>query len=260
VSNATAWWGLRGYSAAVSNGTTKAINLRASGNNATSDFVILSNGALDVASISTFLTTNGGSLFVTELYDQTGNGNHLTQATAANQPGFSLSVLGSFAAINVTGSGSGTIMGTSSISYSSTLTMSHVAQFTNSTSDMILGGPSGENFRFVRANVGGTANVVNINGGGTDGANVSSTNSTWRAWQSLYNGTSSILYQDGSSNAESLSALTAGSNFFSLFNRGGLTGFNWIGYFMETGMWNATLFTGGQAGSMNSNQHNYYGF
>jgi hypothetical protein len=92
VSGATAWWGLRGYNAAVSNGVTKSVNIRRASDNSTQDFVILSNGNLDTASIATFISGTTG--FVTKLYDQTGNGNDASQATAANQPQIFLNAIG----------------------------------------------------------------------------------------------------------------------------------------------------------------------
>lgn len=154
VSGATAWYGLRGYSAAfAATGTGKAVNVRRASDNATMDIVILANGNLDITTANTFATVDAtasasatasttlnltgvsstphvgstitgagvtqpcyvisvGSftagagtvvvnqaqtlaavsisiqygLFVTEAYDQSGNGNHATQATAGNQP------------------------------------------------------------------------------------------------------------------------------------------------------------------------------
>jgi hypothetical protein len=91
VSGATVWVGLRGYSNAASTGTTKAVKLRRDSDNTTSDFFILNNGSLDVASVALFAGV--ANLFVDTLYDQTGNANHLVQATLAKQPNL---VLGGF--------------------------------------------------------------------------------------------------------------------------------------------------------------------
>lgn len=94
VSGATAWYGLRAYSAAVAaTGTQKAVNIRASGDNATTDILILPTGKLDVATAAAFQTAHGGNLFVTAAYDQTWNSNDISQATAANQPQLNLSPL-----------------------------------------------------------------------------------------------------------------------------------------------------------------------
>lgn len=59
VSGATAWYGLRAYSAAVAaTGTQKAVNVRRASDNATQDILILTNGNLDVASYNTFVGTD----------------------------------------------------------------------------------------------------------------------------------------------------------------------------------------------------------
>src|SRR5262249_36067713 len=92
VSGAFGWWGLRAYNFATIGNS--CIRLRRSSDNAEQDFVTLSpSGALDVASISSF--KGAANLFVSKTYDQTGNGRDLAQSTAANQPTFTLSGLGS---------------------------------------------------------------------------------------------------------------------------------------------------------------------
>lgn len=59
VSGATAWYGLRGYSAAyAATGTGKSLNVRRASDNATQDIVILTTGAFDIASYNTFVGTD----------------------------------------------------------------------------------------------------------------------------------------------------------------------------------------------------------
>jgi Alpha-L-arabinofuranosidase B, catalytic len=65
-------------------GTGKSIQVRRSSDNTTQDINLLSSGLLDVASMLTFVGANNG--FVSKLYDQSGNTNDFSQATAANQP------------------------------------------------------------------------------------------------------------------------------------------------------------------------------
>ncbi len=80
-----AWYGLRGYSAAVAApGTQKAITVRRASDNTTQDIVILNTGSLDVASLTTFINATTG--FVTKWFDQTGNGFDVVQATSGSQP------------------------------------------------------------------------------------------------------------------------------------------------------------------------------
>lgn len=59
VASATAWYGLRAYSAAVAaTGTQKAVNVRRASDNATQDILILTSGALNIASANTFATVD----------------------------------------------------------------------------------------------------------------------------------------------------------------------------------------------------------
>lgn len=59
VSGATAWYGLRGYSAAyAATGTGKSVNIRRASNNDTQDIFILTTGAFDIASYNTFVGTD----------------------------------------------------------------------------------------------------------------------------------------------------------------------------------------------------------
>jgi hypothetical protein len=74
VPNALVWFGLRAYSAATVG--TAAIRLIRSSDSAQSDFNTLSTGALDTASISSFI--GGGSATVAKWYDQSGNSRDAT--------------------------------------------------------------------------------------------------------------------------------------------------------------------------------------
>lgn len=62
---------------------TAAIRVRRSSDNAEQD-IGFTGSALDTTSLASFVGAN--SAFVTTVYDQTGNGFHKVQATAANQP------------------------------------------------------------------------------------------------------------------------------------------------------------------------------
>jgi len=69
-----------------------AIRIRRSSDNAEQDFGFSGND-LDVAAISTFI--GAGTAYVKTLYDQSGNGNHLSQTSTGNQPTLTLSGLNS---------------------------------------------------------------------------------------------------------------------------------------------------------------------
>src|SRR5262249_30795804 len=94
---------LRAYTRASIGGN--AIRLRRDSDSGEQDFVTITGGGLDLASITSF--KGAANLFVTKLYDQTGGGRDLIQATAANQPAFILAALGSNPVIRFDGAGSG---------------------------------------------------------------------------------------------------------------------------------------------------------
>lgn len=61
-----------------------SIRVRRDSDNAEQDILLDSNDELDTASLASFVGAN--SAFVVTFYDQTGNGEHATNATAAQQP------------------------------------------------------------------------------------------------------------------------------------------------------------------------------
>jgi hypothetical protein len=71
---------------------TNAVRLREDGGNTEQNFATIAGGGLDLAAIATFKGAN--NLFVVTLYDQVGSA-HLTNATADQQPLFTLAGLGS---------------------------------------------------------------------------------------------------------------------------------------------------------------------
>ncbi len=91
VSGAFAWWGLRAYSNAAI-GQPIANIIRASDS---LSMVVNSTitGGFDVAAATTFCAST--TCKVSQLYDQTGNGHHLVQATGGNQPALNLACIGS---------------------------------------------------------------------------------------------------------------------------------------------------------------------
>ena len=78
---ASAAYGMRLLSSSYAG---NAVNVRRGSDNAQSDIGFTANGDLDSVALKTFV--GAGNAYVTALYDQSGNGLNLTQATAANQP------------------------------------------------------------------------------------------------------------------------------------------------------------------------------
>lgn len=71
---------------------TNIVRLRRDSDNAESDFAADASGDLDAAAVTAWAA--GANLFAVTSYDQSGNGNHLTMATAGTQPPFSLTAVG----------------------------------------------------------------------------------------------------------------------------------------------------------------------
>ncbi len=80
----TSMFGCYGTSRLLTAYSGAALQVRRSSDNATQDIAFLSGGGLDTASMLSFC--GGGNGFVSIFYDQSGNGKHLTQSTAAMQP------------------------------------------------------------------------------------------------------------------------------------------------------------------------------
>jgi hypothetical protein len=252
VSGASAWWGFRAYSQLKAG--TAAINLRRDSDNATSDFSTLANGNLDIASITTW--ASGANLFVTKLYDQTGNGFDVAQATAAHQPTFQTNAISSSLPGINTASASG-YLASSSIAVSTTslpFTVSFVAartggsivnasavtEFNDGSLQIGFSNVSAELFCYFPYSYSGTA---------TEGA--------LHAAQLVANGASSDLNVDG---------VVDTVNFTSVFSvkyglLAYLAGANPLfGLLAEVGIWGAVAFTPTQSSNMYANQHTYWGF
>jgi hypothetical protein len=255
VSGAKGWWGLRAYSRATAG--TKAINLRASGNNATSDFNTLTNGNLDLASINSFLMANGGSLFVTKLYDQSGGGLDMAQATAANQPQFNSSVLGSFPSMGFVNASNLFLSASPYTIYAQPWTINAVARRTGNTANynaIITGAVCGDWFTSTLTDIDVETNIGIIATGLTE--------SNFHAIVGVGNGatTASMIYADGvtAGPAGGTTSFPGTSNIVYLGSDAAgpdvLTG-----NIMEGGLWNIA-FSSTQATNMISNQRTYWGF
>lgn len=79
-----------------------AVRIRESGGNTESDIGFLSSGFFDTTSFKTFVGANSG--YVVTWYDQSGNGNNVTQSTTGNQPLLTLNSKGNIPGIVFDGS------------------------------------------------------------------------------------------------------------------------------------------------------------
>lgn len=207
----TAWWGLRGYSAAVAaTGTQKAVQLRRASDSTTSDIVILTSGDLDVASATTFC--NATSCFAAIVYDQTA-GNacsaascDVVQATANKQPLFVFNCNGALPCLRTADA---------SIRTTGLLAANNFTPTTPAVTTVGNVVSSSASLFFTRVNGGGnsaqsrdgiihsTVNTVSLNGAtGTIG--VSGTDGTWQSAAGNINstGNTSVLNVGGTESTD----------------------------------------------------------
>ena len=248
VSGAIAWYGLRAYSAAVAaTGTQKAIKIRRASDNTTMDILILTSGALDTATASTFCAST--TCRVTEAYDQTGNGNHVLQATKGQQPQLVFNCIGSLPCLQFTGSSSQTL--SVSLIVPQPLTLSGTAEYTGGASQGDLMASSdgfSPSFGFAGNTVSEADDSSFISAAYVPG--------TFSAMQGVFHGASSAIYVNGAQTSGSVGnqSLSSAVGWGSWTSGGYLTG-----ELTEVGIW-ALAFNTSQQSSMNANQRSYWGF
>jgi hypothetical protein len=252
VSNARAWWGLRAYSGASIG--SNAVRLREDGGNTEQDFVTVSpDGGLDLVAIATFKGAN--NLFVTKLYDQTGNGLHAEQTGSAAQPAFTLAGLGALPILHCdpTGGADHLDVGTT-ITQASPYTFSWIFKRTGSfltQNNSVIGAGS------VQHGWGTTADMIFMYDG-TYASVTGVSNPAYHAVQTVSNTASSDINIDGTANpiSQGGGALT-GLTLAIFGNTGG--GNLSEGDGLEGGLWSGA-FSPAQSASMSANQHAYWGF
>lgn len=251
-----AWGGLRAYSAAVAaTGTQKALTVRRASDNTTQDILILTNGHLDVAAATTFLTATTG--FATKVFDQTGNGLDWIQATQANQPQF-LPTGGSTGLPTLSFNGTSHFLLAANPSVSAPATFSAVYNRTASANfavamDLDTGG------LFVVGNFN-SANKVYAEAGAGFVAVTSIADGSWHAIQANMSGNaSSDMFVDSARTTGTTNAATSAQIAVGAQVNGGTVANYFPGLISEFGLVAASM-TNGQEVSVDSNQRAYYGF
>lgn len=246
------WYGLRGLSAAfASPGTGKAITIVDQAGANSLDVVILSNGNLDVASVSAWITANSVSTTrISKLWDQSGSGFHLTAPTLAKSPVLTLSSLGAFPGMTYDFFAPSTLTSSAGVAtLAQPFTMSAVANHTaNNGNDFILADTTG-------IGIGSAVTVGKLFvSGGNVPLEANGSDSSPHAMQALVNNAAASMYVDGS--------LTSGSGIgtsgwsSSTLTSGAAVGNQYNGVIYEFGAW-ATDKTANNS-TMNSNQHTYW--
>lgn len=251
VASAASWWGLRGYSAAYSTGSNPAADVvDAATGLITTTVNILSNGNLDEATVLGL----GYAVKVKKLYDQSGNGQHLTQATLAAMPALTANAIGSLPGMTFAGAQELTNATFPGFTQNQPVTISTVIKRTGTFTT--------ENDWFVTSTGGffvagflNSANTVFTYAGGGVSSVGSIADNSFHAIQSVFNNAGqSVIYVDGVNTNVS----SAGANPVS----GPLTvgGSNFLtGVLMEIGDW-GVAFSGANNSAMDANQRSYWGF
>lgn len=256
VSGALGWWGLRAYSLASIG--SNAVRLRETGGSTEQDFATVAGGGLNLAAIAAFKGAN--NVFITKLYDQTGNGNDLVQATAIRQPQFLAGTLGTLPAIRYIVANPSALVTSTTFTQAQPFTWITVAQRSGGFStiaNIMSAGPTS-------ADQWGPYNAPN--GWFLDTAaalmNYSPvSDSAFHGLAVVPNGASTLIGVDGSLLTPPFSPGTTGLSADNLYTGTYIDDINnpFDGYSTEIGFWGSG-FTSGQIASMSTNQHTYWGF
>jgi len=261
VAGAFGWWGLRAYSLAKAG--TVAINLRRDSDNATLDFRTRSNGSLDVSSIASWL--GAANAFVTKLYDQTGNGNDLIQATGANQPSLILSGFGSFPTMRFGAVTTNWLITASGYSISQPYTVSFIAKrttFDSSYHAVFSSYNEGGQLGDMECDFDNASGFMGAWGDTATELQLPASENVFHSGEAVFNTASSIFCLDGTN------ALGAGGNGAIGGGVGGPGKFSMgmlqphgseslIGDIFECGFW-TSAFSLSQVAAVNSNKRSYW--
>jgi hypothetical protein len=250
VSGATRWVGLRAYM--LSTVGTNAVRLRRDSDNTEQDFVTVTGGGLDLASISTF--KGSANLFITKYYDQVGT-NHEVETTAAQQAQLTLSGLGSLPIATFISSVPILYNTSSPVAQTQPWTISTVARRTsNFTAVQVIWANELSNSLQLRFD--GAANTLMMYAGTAQ--NATATDNVYHAIQGVFNGASSDINVDGTANVVNVGTQVQSSQP-STMGSYDVDSFGLDGNILELGEW-PIAFTPTQSSNMSANQHAYWGF
>jgi hypothetical protein len=203
--------------------------------------VVCPTGA-PVVSVTTFCTVTHIGCSITKLYDQTGNGNHVVQATLANMPGLTLSAQNGLPCAAGTGTTTLNLASSTTITQAQPFTEMAVVERTGSTStaQRILGIGTAPLLTF------GGANGVSYSAGTQ--IILTAADNAFHALLAIASQTAPLFSVDSSANISTSSsgALTLASTV-TLMNRSVLNQAILTGFVCEAGIWPADLNSSYQA-------------
>lgn len=253
TSSALVYHGLRAYNAAYATGSNPAIDIvdQAGANDLTVN--ILSDGSLDVASISSWVTANSvTTIKVKQIYDQIGTRHLITAGaggTLAQMPTLVLNGFGSHPVVRVSDTNPQSMDAASSLAQAQSYTVYTVAKRTSGTTgpDIIYGGTLPGSIYFSGANTAGL-----FAGGTVDFGSGSVTDNSFWTLQALFAGASS----KGAYGATTVTGLNPGTDAIDepgLSNPSFPTNMDWFEGCVWAGDQSASF------GSHNTNATGYWG-
>lgn len=259
VSGATAWGSCaRAYNAAYANGTNSLCDLKdkTTGTVAICTLRVKTSGFVDLTGSYCVGSTTpavacaaaaGGSCVISQIYDQTGNGNNWTQATLASMPSLTFAALNSLPVI--TCASSQTINTTNTFS---TTNFSESAVYERTSGTGIGGAFGGNGNGYLGA--GSVASNASISNGTT--VNVSGApDNAYHGLNGTFSSTvgADALNVDGTDNTGITAGITGLSSATLRFCRAGTQ--ELLGNVAEGGLWPTTSFTSTQRGNLFTNQN-----
>lgn len=243
----TAWYGLRAYSAAVAAAGSAAVRVRRASDSTETDISVLSNGELNIAALTSFLASTTGT--VSKLYDQTGGGRVVSQASASAQPDIVLSALNGRPTVQLTAT-SKTLLSAANFTPSSAVnSFSWYGKRVGTAGNTFFK----ENGQNNRTGFTGGANLAIVTGGAGTSISASAADSSFHAVQAVCNGASSVLSIDGTETT----GTATGNATAGLITVVGATGNTTS--FMEAGFITAVALSSGNRSSLQGNQSGFWG-
>lgn len=253
VSGATAWYGLRAYSAADrGNPLINVCNV--------SD-VVCADLSSDATTGALVISTIGGSscsvvtCTIKTMYDRSGNGNDVTQATIAARPTLVVSCVNSLPCATFVKTSSTYLSGAIaalSQPYTYSTVAIRTAAFTTIGVVLNIRSTTGANIYFHS-----TANTFATFAGSAE-ITQSATDNAWHAIQAVLNGASSVLSVDNSEATGSPGTQAGNTTFRIGVDIPTNPANHFTGNFVEGGIWNSA-FSAGNRTAMCHNQYTYWG-
>lgn len=204
--------------------------------------------------LSSFAVTDLIPTVIPELYDQTGNGHNLLQATTANQPtyAFNCATVGTLPCFQI--KSSAIAMAASGTVTPATGTVSFTAVAERATGTTLSARLVTENGSTNNRLSFSTANLWGVTGGSSGSVNATATDAVWHAVQALANGASAVVNIDGTETTGTATGNTTAGAPSILFNAG-----SGVDYETEMGFSDNVAWSSGNRSSLCHNEYAYNG-